>query len=36
MAIEEEFTIEIPDDQAEKLLSVADATAFIAAHPQAK
>lgn len=36
MAIEEEFTIEIPDDQAEKLLSISDAVEFIAAHPQAK
>eukprot|EP00591_Stephanopyxis_turris_P003584 CAMPEP_0195521916 /NCGR_PEP_ID=MMETSP0794_2-20130614/19680_1 /TAXON_ID=515487 /ORGANISM="Stephanopyxis turris, Strain CCMP 815" /LENGTH=110 /DNA_ID=CAMNT_0040651569 /DNA_START=48 /DNA_END=380 /DNA_ORIENTATION=+ len=36
MAIEEEFTIEIPDDQADKLLSISDAVEFIAAHPQAK
>ena len=36
MAIEEEFTIEIPDDQCEKIASVGDAVEFISAHPQAK
>jgi len=29
MALEEEFDIEVPDDEAEKLLSVNDVTAFI-------
>ncbi len=32
MAIEEEFRIEIPDAEAEKLLTVADATAYIKEH----
>lgn len=36
MAIEEEFVLEIPDDQAEKILSVSDAIEFISSHPQAK
>ena len=36
MAIEEEFAVEIPDDQAEKILSISDAVEFISAHPQAK
>jgi acyl carrier protein len=29
MALEEEFDIEVPDDEAEKLLAVNDVTAFI-------
>jgi len=36
MSIEEEFAIEIPDDQAEKILSVNDAVKFLIAHPHAK
>lgn len=36
MAIEEEFAIEIPDSEADKILSVPDAVAYIAANPQAK
>ena len=29
MALEEEFNIEVPDDQAEKLLTVGDVTKYI-------
>ena len=36
MAIEEEFCIEIPDSEADKIGSVADAVAYITAHPMAK
>lgn len=36
MAIEEEFSIEIPDSEADKILSIADAVAFISHHPMAK
>ena len=36
MAFEEEFVLEIPDDQAEKILTAEDAIKFIAAHPQAR
>lgn len=36
MAIEEEFCIEIPDSEAEKILSVADAVAYVSNHPMAK
>ncbi len=36
MAFEEEFSIEIPDSEADKILSVADAIEYVAAHPQAK
>ncbi len=32
MAFEEEFGIEIPDDAAEKIVTVKDATDFIEAH----
>ncbi|MDR7484217.1 MAG: acyl carrier protein [Armatimonadota bacterium] len=32
MALEDEFKIEIPDDQAEKIVTVGDAVAFIEAH----
>ncbi len=32
MALEEEFGIEIPDDQAEKIITVGDAVKFIEAH----
>ena len=36
MAIEEEFCIEIPDAESDKILSVADAVEYITSHPQAK
>lgn len=36
MAIEDEFTIEIPDSEADKILTVADAINFIITHPAAK
>ena len=35
MAIEEEFAIEIPDAEADKILSCGDAIAYLSAHPQA-
>ena len=36
MLLEEEFVLSIPDDQAEKIISVADAIKFISTHPQAR
>ena len=36
MAFEEEFGFEVPDSEADKILSTADAINYIAAHPQAK
>ena len=36
MAFEDEFGVEIPDDEAEKILSTDDAIRYISAHPQAK
>ena len=36
MAIEEEFCIEIPDSEADKIFSVADAASFVSTHPMAK
>jgi acyl carrier protein len=37
MALEEEFSIEIPDEDAEKIVSVGDAINYIAEHsPKAK
>jgi NADH dehydrogenase (ubiquinone) 1 alpha/beta subcomplex 1 len=36
MAIEEEFGIEIPDSEADKIFSVADAVAYVSNHPMAK
>lgn len=36
MALEEEFAIEIPDAEADKILSVPEAIAYIAANPMAK
>jgi NADH dehydrogenase (ubiquinone) 1 alpha/beta subcomplex 1 len=36
MAIEEEFCIEIPDSEADKILSIADAVSYISTHPMAK
>ena len=35
MALEEEFGIEIPDEEAEKIRTVGEAIAFIEAKPQA-
>lgn len=34
MAIEKEFDIEIPDDEAERIRTVQDATDYISAHVQ--
>lgn len=36
MAFEEEFAIEIPDTEADKILSTSDAISYIAGHPHAK
>ncbi len=36
MAIEEEFAIEIPDSEADKIFSVQDAVTYISGHPMAK
>lgn len=36
MAIEEEFAIEIPDAEADKIMTVKEAVDYIAMHPQAK
>ena len=36
MAIEEEFALEIPDNEADKISSIADAIKYITSHPQAK
>jgi len=36
MAIEDEFAIEIPDAEADKIASVSDAVEYIVAHPMAK
>lgn len=36
MAIEEEFAIEIPDSEADKILSCDDAITYIASNPMAK
>jgi NADH dehydrogenase (ubiquinone) 1 alpha/beta subcomplex 1 len=36
MALEEEFVVTIPDAEAEKIMSVEDAIAFISTHPAAK
>lgn len=36
MAFEEEFAIEIPDSEADKILSVPEAVAYLSSHPQAK
>jgi NADH dehydrogenase (ubiquinone) 1 alpha/beta subcomplex 1 len=36
MALEEEFTIEIPDNESEKLTTLAHAIDYIAANPMAK
>ncbi|CAM9788647.1 unnamed protein product [Ectocarpus fasciculatus] len=36
MAIEDEFTIEIPDSEADKIVGIDDAVAYIISHPAAK
>lgn len=36
MAIEEEFCIEIPDAEADRILSIPDAITYISGHPMAK
>ncbi|KAL7550090.1 hypothetical protein ACHAWF_013325 [Thalassiosira exigua] len=36
MAIEDEFAVEIPDAEADRIASVGDAVEYIAAHPMAK
>ena len=36
MAIEDEFAIEIPDAEADKIVSIEDAVDYITSHPMAK
>ncbi len=36
MALEEEFALEIPDSEADKILSCGDAISYISSHPMAK
>lgn len=36
MAIEDEFAIEIPDAEADKIMSIEDAIQYISGHPMAK
>jgi NADH dehydrogenase (ubiquinone) 1 alpha/beta subcomplex 1 len=36
MAIEDEFAIEIPDQEADKISSIPDAIDYIVSHPMAK
>lgn len=36
MAIEEEFAIEIPDAEADKILTASEAISYISSHPMAK
>jgi NADH dehydrogenase (ubiquinone) 1 alpha/beta subcomplex 1, acyl-carrier protein len=36
MAIEDEFAIEIPDSEADKIFSIQDAVEYITSHPMAK
>jgi NADH dehydrogenase (ubiquinone) 1 alpha/beta subcomplex 1, acyl-carrier protein len=36
MAIEDEFAIEIPDQEADKIATIADAVNYISSHPMAK
>eukprot|EP01125_Pyxidicula_operculata_P021198 TRINITY_DN8079_c0_g1_i1.p1 TRINITY_DN8079_c0_g1~~TRINITY_DN8079_c0_g1_i1.p1 ORF type:complete len:127 (-),score=32.18 TRINITY_DN8079_c0_g1_i1:131-511(-) len=36
MALEDEFVIEIPDAEAEKIVSCTDAISYVSTHPHAK
>mmetsp|Transcript_13210 Transcript_13210/g.34631 ORF Transcript_13210/g.34631 Transcript_13210/m.34631 type:complete len:113 (-) Transcript_13210:1283-1621(-) len=36
MALEDEFVIEIPDQEADRILTLGDAIKYISEHPQAK
>ena len=36
MAIEDEFAVEIPDPEADKISSIAEAVEYISTHPMAK
>jgi NADH dehydrogenase (ubiquinone) 1 alpha/beta subcomplex 1 len=36
MALEEEFCIEIPDSEADKIFSIPDTVGYITGHPMAK
>mmetsp|Transcript_26757 Transcript_26757/g.31578 ORF Transcript_26757/g.31578 Transcript_26757/m.31578 type:complete len:116 (+) Transcript_26757:76-423(+) len=36
MAIEDEFAIEIPDAEADKIMSIKDASEYVSGHPMAK
>ena len=36
MAIEDEFAIEIPDQEADRIMSIAQAIEYISTHPMAK
>lgn len=36
MAFEDEFSIEIPDEESEKIFTIDDAVAYISTHPFAK
>eukprot|EP00270_Netrium_digitus_P019324 TRINITY_DN75_c0_g1_i1.p1 TRINITY_DN75_c0_g1~~TRINITY_DN75_c0_g1_i1.p1 ORF type:complete len:139 (-),score=28.70 TRINITY_DN75_c0_g1_i1:328-744(-) len=36
MAFEEEFAVEIPDSEADKIVSASDAIEYISSHPKAK
>jgi len=36
MAIEEEFALEIPDNEADKIASIGDAIKYITSHPQVR
>ena len=36
MAFEDEFAVEIPDAEADKILTVSGAIDYIASHPQVK
>ena len=36
MAIEDEFAIEIPDQEADRITSIQEAVEYIASHPMAK
>ena len=36
MAIEDEFAIEVPDQEADRISSIAEAVEYISTHPMAK